>query len=86
MKNNLYKGYKLVWEQNFYIDEADEIYVLSHSEFTQICDNHQGDIDAFDFWDEKTVISNLRQGWAIAFTHYKMRKSSMYLRTITQLI
>ncbi len=83
---NDYKGYKLAGEQNFYIEEADEIYILSHSEFTQICHNHQGDIDAFDFWNEKIVISNLRPGWAIVFTHCKMRKNSMYLRTIIQLV
>jgi hypothetical protein len=83
---NEYKGYQLAGEQNLYIDEEDEIYVLSHAEFTQICDNHKGDIDAFDFWNEKIVFKNLRPGWAIVFTHYKMRKNSIYLKTITQLV
>lgn len=83
---NDYKGYKLYGEQNFFIEEDDEIYILSHSEFTQICSNHSGDIDAFNFWDKKIMVDNLRSGWAIAFTHCKMRSDSMYLRTIIQLI
>lgn len=83
---NDYKGYRLYGEQNFFIEKEDEIYVLSHSEFTQICSNHHGDIDAFSFWDKKIMVDNLRAGWAIAFTHCKMRSDSMYLRTIIQLI
>lgn len=83
---NEYKGYKLYGEQNFFIEEEDEIYVLSHSEFTQICSNHHGDINAFNFWDKKIVADNLRSGWATAFIHCKMRSDSMYLRTIIQLI
>jgi hypothetical protein len=37
---NDFKGYRLYGEQNFFIEEEDEVYVLSHSEFTQICSNH----------------------------------------------
>lgn len=83
---NDFKGYRLYGEQNFFIEEEDEIYILSHSEFTQICSNHSGDIDAFSFWNEKIMINNLRAGWAIAFTHCKMRSNSIYLRAIIQLI
>lgn len=83
---NDYKGYKLYGEQNFFIEEDDEIYILSHSEFTQICSNHSGDINAFSFCDEKIIVEDLRSGWAIAFTHCKMRSDSMYLRTIIQLV
>ena len=83
---NDYKGYKLAGEQNLHIEQDDELHVLSHSEFTQICSNNKGDIGTFKFWNEKIVIKDLRQGWAIVFTHYKMRKNSMYLKTIIQLV
>lgn len=83
---NDYKGYKLIGEQNLYIDADDEVYVLSHSEFTEICSNHQGDIDAFSFWNEKIVLNDLRPGWAIVFTHCKLRKNNICLSIIIQLV
>ncbi len=83
---NDYKGYKLVGEQNFYVEDDDEVYILSHGEFTRICANDKGDIDAARFWNEKIIVKDLRAGWAIVFTHCKTRKNSMFLRTIVQFI
>lgn len=81
-----YKGYNLVGEQNLFIEEDDELFVLSHSEFTQICSNHKGDIEKFSFWNEQIFIKDLRAGWAMVFTQAKKRKNSSFLQTITQLI
>lgn len=83
---NEYKGYRLLGQQNLFIEEEDELYVLSHSEFTQICSNNKGAIDSFSFWNDKIMVKGIRAGWAIVFTHVKMRKNSSFMRTITQLI
>ena len=83
---NEYKGYRLVGEQNLFVEEDDELFVLAHSEFTQICDWHKGNIDDFKFWSEQISLKNLKAGWAIVFTHAKYRKNSYFMRTITQLI
>ncbi len=63
----------------------DELFLLSHIELTQICDSNKGDIDNFDFWNEKVCISNLRNGWAFLFIHTKTSDEMPYLDIIFQL-
>lgn len=79
------KNYNISSENKFFIDLEDELFLLSHIEFTQICDSNKGDIDNFDFWNEKVCISNLRNGWAFLFIHTKTSDEMPYLDIIFQL-
>jgi hypothetical protein len=69
-------------ENKFFIGSEDEIFLLSHAEFTQICNNHKGDIGAFSFWDEKISIVNVKEGWYIVKTSYKASDEMPYLDII----
>lgn len=79
------KNYTLSSENKLFIEPEDDLFVLSHSEFTQICDQYQGDIDRFDFWNEKIMISNLRSGWAFLFIHTKVSDEIPYIDIVFQL-
>jgi hypothetical protein len=69
-------------DNKFFLDVDDEIFLLSHAEFTQICDSHRGDIAAFSFWDEKISIKNAQQGWYSVRTYYKTSEEMPYLDII----
>ncbi len=69
-------------ENKFILDADDEIFLLSHAEFTQICDSHKGDITAFSFWDEKISIDNVKEGWYSVRTYYKTSEEMPYLDII----
>jgi hypothetical protein len=56
-------GYEIACENKFYVEDDDEIFILSHSEFTQVCSNNKGDLDTFEFWNEKIIKSDLTAGW-----------------------
>lgn len=79
------ENYTLSSENKFFIDLEDELFLLSHSEFTQICASTKGDIDNFAFWNEKVSISNLRSGWAFLFIHTKSSDEMPYLDIIFDL-
>lgn len=79
------ENYTLSSENKLFIEPEDDLFILSHSEFTQICNNHQGDIDDFDFWNEKIMISNLRSGWAFLFMHTKVSDEIPYIDIVFQL-
>jgi hypothetical protein len=64
------------------VDQDDEIFLLSHSEFTQICSNNKGDIDAFKFWEEKISIADAKEGWYDVTTYYKVSEEIPYLDII----
>jgi hypothetical protein len=79
------ENYTISAENKFFIESEDELFLLSHTEFTQICDSKKGDIDNFDFWNEKISISNLQNGWAFLFIHTKASDEMPYLDIIFQL-
>jgi hypothetical protein len=79
------ENYTVSSENKFFLESEDELFLLSHSEFTQICDSKKGDIDKFDFWNEKVSISNLRNGWAFLFIHTKISDEMPYLDIIFDL-
>ncbi|KFF01845.1 hypothetical protein [Chryseobacterium luteum] len=79
------ENYNISSENKFFIELEDELFLLSHSEFTQICYTKKGDIDNFEFWDEKVSISNLRNGWAFLLIHTKASDEVPYLDIIFQL-
>lgn len=79
------KKYKLACENKFFVEEDDEIFILAHNEFTHLCSVNKGDIDSFNFWDEKISVDGLRAGWYFAFVHYKISKKMPYLDIIFQL-
>jgi hypothetical protein len=77
--------YEIASENKFYIEDNDEIFILSHSEFTQVCSNNNGDLDTFEFWNEKITKSDLTAGWCFAFTYFKTSEEPPYLDIIFQL-
>lgn len=79
------ENYNLSSENKLFIEPEDDLFVLSHSEFTQICDQHQGDIDRFEFWNEKIMLSNPGSGWAFLFIHTKVSDTIPYIDIIFQL-
>ncbi len=77
--------HQLSGEGKFYIEEDDELFVLSHGEFTQICDTFKGDIDRYEFRSEKISLAGLRKGWAFMFIHTKVTSKMPYIDVIFQL-
>lgn len=80
------KDYALASQNKFYLEEDDEIFILGHSEFTQACSNNKGDLDAFEFWNDKITKNDLRPGWTTVFTHFKTSDEPPYLDIIFQLM
>jgi hypothetical protein len=77
--------YPMYSPQKLYLAEADELLVLAHSEFTQICSNHQGDADVFKFWNEKISYEQLPKGWYLLTTYAKVCDEPPYLWLIFQI-
>lgn len=82
------ESYDLISEQNFYVAPADEVYILSHAEFTLICDNYKGDIDGFEFWNPKIIVPDLAAGWhkAAIFAKVIDNDEDLFLQFIVSLI
>lgn len=68
-------GFSLVGTQKFCVKPKDEIFILSHSEFTQICDWHKGDIAAFSFHHKKQMLKKPNAGWYTAKIYAKLPKN-----------
>jgi hypothetical protein len=71
--------------QKLYFAEADELLVLAHSEFTQICSNHQGNTDIFKFWEEKISLPNPPAGWYLLKSAAKICDEPPYLELVFQI-
>lgn len=58
-----YEGFDVIGSYPFQILPNDTVYLLSHAEFTQICDQYKGTIDAYDFYDAPDQVEGLVPGW-----------------------
>lgn len=66
------EGFSLIKTSNFHVQEGESLFVLSHFEFTLICDNHKGDIEGFDFWPLQSTVPSLEAGWYKADIYCKV--------------
>ena len=62
---NKNEGFNEIGFYKIHVQEGDVLQIMSHAEFTQICDWHKGDVDKFEFEEDEDnrVANDIGPGW-----------------------
>jgi hypothetical protein len=75
---NEFEGYEEIGDQKLFVHTKDELYILNHAEFTQICDWQKGDIDKYEFYNKKKIVAGLDMGWYMVMLFGKESESENF--------